>query len=294
MLDRKGIAWFLIITFGMTYAIEFGMIAAGVRISGVTRVYGQLLVLAAMWVPALATVIVIKWITKEGFASTGLRVGPIKPYLIWMALMPVVFAIIYGLTWLLGIARPDWQLSAFLQMMSDQGTDLSTAPPTGVILAGLFIGAAVTGPFLNGLFAFGEELGWRGYLLPKLMPLGKVWAYLISGVIWGLWHLPLLLIGFTYPGANTLLAVIAFVAATTAIGIFVSELSLRHRSSILAGWLHGVLNSQRFSIWPLVFPEFNPLLGGWAGVIGIVVWAAVGVIVIIRKPAKSERLRAKS
>jgi membrane protease YdiL (CAAX protease family) len=38
---------------------------------------------------------------------------------------------------------------------------------------------------------FGEEFGWRGYLLPRLMPLGQNWAILLSGVIWACWHLPL-------------------------------------------------------------------------------------------------------
>jgi membrane protease YdiL (CAAX protease family) len=37
---------------------------------------------------------------------------------------------------------------------------------------------------LIGLFGFGEEFGWRGYLLPKLMPLGRWKAYVLVGIIW--------------------------------------------------------------------------------------------------------------
>lgn len=40
------------------------------------------------------------------------------------------------------------------------------------------------------LMVFGEEYGWRGYLVPKLLPLGEVRASLIVGVIWGVWHFP--------------------------------------------------------------------------------------------------------
>src|SRR5436305_814196 len=47
--------------------------------------------------------------------------------------------------------------------------------------------------------AFGEQWGWRGYLLPRLLPLGQWPALLLSGAIWGLWHAPVILLGYNYP-----------------------------------------------------------------------------------------------
>jgi uncharacterized protein len=65
----------------------------------------------------------------------------------------------------------------------------------------VLIGFLVT--ILSALVAtpvtFGEEWGWRGYLLPGLLPLGQWPALLLSGAIWGLWHAPLVLLGFNYP-----------------------------------------------------------------------------------------------
>ena len=58
--------------------------------------------------------------------------------------------------------------------------------------------------------AFGEEWGWRGYLLPHLLPLGQWPAFLIGGVIWGLWHIPVVTAA-TYAGVPALLAVGLFV-----------------------------------------------------------------------------------
>jgi membrane protease YdiL (CAAX protease family) len=75
------------------------------------------------------------------------------------------------------------------------------------------------GPAVNGLFAFGEELGWRGYLLPKLMPLGKWKAYVLVGIIWGLWHGPLVLAGFNYP-AFPVLGVLGMIGMTTTFGFY--------------------------------------------------------------------------
>ena len=116
-LDRKGIFSFLAITFGVTYAIEGGLIASGFRITRLPPLYGQLIIMAVMWVPALATVLTVRLVTREGFAIANLRLGPWKPYLASGLLVPLCFVLIYGLTWLLGLNRPDWKLAQFLAMI---------------------------------------------------------------------------------------------------------------------------------------------------------------------------------
>jgi len=54
---------------------------------------------------------------------------------------------------------------------------------------------------------------------------------------------------------------------------------------VLAGWMHGVLNSQGYGIWGLLFHNVNPLLGGATGLIGIIVWLALGIWTA-RRPAR--------
>ena len=276
-LDRKGIASFLAITFGLTYAIEGGLIAGGFRLTRFPPLYGQLAILAVMWVPALATVLTVRFITREGFGIANVRFGSWKPYLASGLLVPFCFVLIYALTWLLGLGQPDWSLKQFLA--SVPAPPRATAPalpsPPLMILA-LFGATLVFAPFVNALFGFGEELGWRGYLLPKLMVLGRPRAYLLLGIVWGLWHLPLVLVGFTYPG-RPLAGALAFTALTTALGIYLNEMTLRHRSSILAGWIHGVFNSQKLGVWTVLFPSVNPLVGGFAGIVGIAVWLLLGL-----------------
>ncbi len=277
MLDRKGIFSYLAITFTLTYLIEGALIASGFSMQGLPPAYSQLVIAGVMWIPALATVITIRFVTHEGFAITNLRFGPWRPYVAAALLMPVIFAVIYGLTWLLGLGAPDWQLTAFRQLVTDAGGDISSAPGNGLILLGVLLVSILVGPTINGVFGFGEEFGWRGYLLPKLMPLGKVRAYSWLGVIWGLWHAPLILVGFNYPG-YPLLGILAMIGLTTAFGITLNEMTLRYRSSILAGSIHGAFNGQSYGIWrSLLFPSVNPLLGGIAGVVGIVVWLLVGL-----------------
>jgi membrane protease YdiL (CAAX protease family) len=136
--------------------------------------------------------------------------------------------------------------------------------------------STLVAPFINSLFGLGEEIGWRGFLLPRLLPLGKPRAYVLLGVIWGLWHAPLVAVGFNYPG-YPVLGIIWMCGLTTALGMYINELALRERSTLLAGWLHGLFNSQSYGIWRILFPAANPLLGGITGLVGIGVWLAIGL-----------------
>ena len=68
---------------------------------------------------------------------------------------------------------------------------------------------------------------------------------------------------------------VMFIAMLTAFGVYMNEMTLRHDSSLLAGWIHGVFNSQKLGIWVLLFPGVNPILGGYAGVCGLIVWSGL-------------------
>ena len=287
-IDRKGIFSFLGITFAITYAIEGALILRGFRVLPGVASAGQYVIMAVMWVPALATVLTVKLVTREGFGVANVRFGGWRPYVASGLILPGCFALIYALTWLLGLGRPDWALGSLQKLMAAGSGPAPSMPSPAIVLPGFFLATLVFAPFLNGLLGFGEELGWRGYLLPKLMPLGKPRAYLLLGIIWGLWHLPLLLVGFAYPG-HPFIGVPMFILLTIGFGIYLNELTLRHRSSILAGWAHGVFNSQKLGVWAILFPGVNPLLGGYAGAIGLAVWFALGLLQMrMRRPPAAD------
>jgi hypothetical protein len=277
MTNRKGITAFLLITFGITYLAEGVLILSGFRVTQLPQIVGQYVIAGAMWIPAAAAFLTIRFVTHEKVASIHLRFGPSwKPYLATALLIPLTFAVTYLLTWLLGIGQPDWQLVNFFGTIAATGVDMSTAPSPTLLLGALFGISLVGAPFINGLFGLGEELGWRGFLLPRLMPLGKTKAYLLLGVIWGLWHAPLVAVGFNYPD-SPILGVFFMILLTSAISLTLNELTLHYQSAILAGWIHGVFNSQAYGIWrSLLFAGTNPFLGGITGLVGIAVLALVG------------------
>jgi hypothetical protein len=91
----------------------------------------------------------------------------------------------------------------------------------------------------------------------------------------------LIVVGFNYPG-YPFLGIVGMALMTTTIGIYINELTLRNRSSILAGWIHGTFNGQAYGIWRILFPNVNPLAGGFTGVVGATVWLILGLWKVYR------------
>ncbi|HUU39358.1 MAG TPA: CPBP family intramembrane glutamic endopeptidase, partial [Desulfatiglandales bacterium] len=251
----------------------------GFRISDPLPGWKQYTIAGLMWVPTLATILTVRFITREEFEGDYLKLGSWKPYLASGLVIPLCFGLVYGLTWLLGLGQPDFTLKRMQDLMAASGTAPSTAALSTINVLGLFMITVIFAPIVNGLLAFGEEYGWRGYLLPKLMPMGKFKAYLLLGIIWGLWHAPLIWAGFDYPG-YPVLGIITFIGVATAVGIFINELTLHYRSVFLASWIHGVFNSQIYGLWRVLFPTVNPVLGGFTGLVGIAVWFILGLMAV--------------
>jgi membrane protease YdiL (CAAX protease family) len=189
--------------------------------------------------------------------------------------IPICFVIIYGLSYLLKLGKPDWSMSFLNTLYQSQGLEAPDIPNTQMAWLALYGVTFLFAPIINSVFGFGEELGWRGYLLPKLMPLGKWKAYVLLAIIWAAWHFPMIWVGFMYPG-YPLWGMMMFALLTFSLGIYMNELTLRYQSSVLPGFIHGVFNSQRLGVWTLLFPYMNPLMGGFSGLLGIMVWIILG------------------
>ncbi|OGU14283.1 MAG: hypothetical protein A2X61_16230 [Ignavibacteria bacterium GWB2_35_12] len=281
-LKTKPVLFFLGFTFVVTYAIEFGLILAGFRIKGIPQVFGQYIVAVVMWVPALGAFLTVKFISKEPMSVLRLKLGKIKPYIILWLEIPLLVAIIYLISWQLGFVKLDLEMKDFMKLLSSYGQDLDMPFPPIYMTLILFFVSLFISPWMNTFFALGEEIGWRGFLMPRLMSLGKTKAYLILGVIWGLWHLPLVIVGFNYPD-TPLLGIAMMCIFTTSIGFIMNDIVLKNESTLLAGWAHGLINSQGYGVWKLIMPQTNFIMGGIAGVVGIIVWTLYGLIIKSRQ-----------
>jgi membrane protease YdiL (CAAX protease family) len=126
------------------------------------------------------------------------------------------------------------------------------------------------------LFALGEELGWRGFLLPNLMPLGQWKAILLSGVIWGIWHAPAIIQGLNYPG-YPVLGIFMMIVLCVLLGTVLSWLTLNTKSPWAAALGHGALNAT--AALPVLFlkPGFDLAFAGTAATPPA--WLAMGLFI---------------
>ncbi|MEX0852173.1 MAG: CPBP family intramembrane glutamic endopeptidase [Bauldia sp.] len=152
-----------------------------------TAVFGNRLNhLPAMFGPLVAAVAMRLWVSREGLRwSLGLRQS-------WQA-------------YAVALAAPIAFLAVVALAMVATGLARFAPPGEPFTIAVVGLLAVLLG--LESVLGLGEEYGWRGYLLPRLMPLGEVPATLVLGIIWGLWHLPVLVSGVILGGHSLWLVV---------------------------------------------------------------------------------------
>ncbi|MDR2942325.1 MAG: CPBP family intramembrane metalloprotease [Treponema sp.] len=144
---------------------------------------------------------------------------------------------------------------------------LSKFPPIVFLL--MKIGQALIAAYtINAIFALGEELGWRGYLLKSLQNRKLLPVSLIIGTVWGLWHFPLILIGHNYPehpvaGVGMM---IVFCTLLTPVMIYIV---IKSKSVITAGIFHGA-NNAISGITILYIKGGNDLTNGVTGIAGFI------------------------
>ena len=132
--------------------------------------------------------------------------------------------------------------------------------------------------------ALGEEIGWRGFLLPALRPLGTGRALLLPG--WpGSVHVLLVLLGYNY-GTTNPSALIMMTVTTIWMGVLFGWLRLRSASVYPSAFAHGALNASGGTLLAVFVPGaagVAPSVLGWVG------WLVVALVVVTLVAARSFR-----
>ncbi len=220
---------------------------------------------ALMWTPGAASV-VARLILREGFVDVSFRLGGrqgAKSIMI-AALFPIVIGLIsYGIAWTLGLAqfRPRTAVLA-ASFVGD------SAPPILAFLINLALAATIVTVF-SARVAAGEEIGWRGYMLTRLIDAGVPSPILVSGVIWGLWHVPLILGGVYLAGPPPIVSALLWMIVAVSASFVFARLRLETGSIWPAITLHSAWNS-------IIQVAFDPASTGpgatlWVGESGILV-----------------------
>jgi len=289
-IDRKRIFIFVAIAIGLYIAAYLVIFLGGERFSNFRNVassQASLLRAALMFTPMIAH-IATRLITREGWSNTFLRPdfshGRWRYYLAaWF--LPIVAVLVGGAIYYLIFPGKFDPTMADARKLGLIGSDVQ---PWKFFITQL--GKAILSclPPLNpGLFlcTFGEEFGWRDYLLQKLMPLGSRKAVLLVSAIWGIWHWPAILTGFNYglgywgaPLVGPLLFVLVLIFPSA----FYAWVTLRSGSVWPAVLAHSADNTSNSLMWFFLRGEANQLIGpGIQGIVGSLGWFVIALPIFL-------------
>lgn len=215
---------------------------------------------------------------KEPFARAGLGGGRAWYYLTFGLFVVILYGAMTGLNALFGLGQAVNAKEVIRQAAGGQASGLEAMPDWALLLL-LGLQSVILAPFMALLIAFGEEYGWRGYLQSELVKIGKVRGIVLVGVIWGVWHTPVILMGHNYPGYPVLgsfLMVLYCIGLSFLLGFAV----LKSGSVWLAAYLHGLNNQVASFLWVMVYTPADPVFSFGVGLYGLAVWALVVVALL--------------
>jgi membrane protease YdiL (CAAX protease family) len=270
---RRKIAIFLALTLALSAATWVPQISAG-------KIH-PLWILGTMWAPGIAS-IATRLIVQGDLRGMGWK--PRTLGLLGLAYaLPLLYALpVYGLAWAGGLGT------------FDEGQWIVTTgigPWAGLAL---ILSAGLASSLIS---ATGEEIGWRGLLVPELMKLTSFRnTALISGAVWAAWHMPLLLFA-DYRGHGTPLAysLVCFAAMVLGLSVIMAWLTVRSGSLWPAVILHAAHNLFVQNVFDLATVEddrTNYLTSEFG--IGLAVTVAIAAAILLRVSPISEKGRAEA
>jgi membrane protease YdiL (CAAX protease family) len=179
MSPQKKVSLFLFLTFALSLLSYIPIIRAGTA-----NVNGGIFVLTMMWSPGLAAILT-QLIATHSLRGLGWRLGPAR----WLGsayVVPIIYTLpVYAFTWLTGLGSllNPYFFSALTRQYASP--DLVTAITVFLLIK------ATKGVAETLIFSLGEEIGWRGLLVPELAKMTSFTkTAFISGVVWAAWHMP--------------------------------------------------------------------------------------------------------
>jgi membrane protease YdiL (CAAX protease family) len=235
---------------GLTFFIDWSLVGLYLALGGQTDSAGMaLLAVLYMFVPMLVAIWVQKRIFKQPLAGPlGISFKVNRWFFVaWFLPLLIAFATM-GISLLIpGVSfTPD--MSGFFNSISgaltpeqmEQAKQQLAAMPAHPIWF-IVILALIAGTTVNAVAGFGEELGWRGFLVKELSFLGFWKSSALIGLIWGLWHAPLVLLGLNYPHYPQL-GILIMTGWTIVMAPVFSYIRLKAKSVIAAAIFHGTIN----------------------------------------------------
>ena len=230
--SRRQVATYLFFVFAFTSVFYFLILRAKTLAAG-----GGLYVTGIMWCPALAAFATLKF-NRRRLSELGWK-WPARRFALASWYIPLSYAATaYVMVWVTGLgAFPNRQFMDSLVARMGLGLSPTASTVLYVALMGTF---GLVGSMSRAL---GEEIGWRGFLVPEM---SKTFSFtataLISGVVWSLWHYPGLIFADYNAGTDTLYAMACFTTMVVAISFVFAWMRLKSGSLWTGALLHASHN----------------------------------------------------
>src|SRR6266540_5441784 len=229
-----------------------------------------------MWIPGTVAV-AFRLGLAEGFADAGFRAGAGR-YWAWAYAAPFGLATAtYATAWML----QQVELTPYLKQQSMLGplpfrlSWFNAEATTAGLLAQRFLVVATLSIVIGYVGALGEEIGWRGYLLPKLVQAGVRFPILVVGLIWAAWHVPFVLLNFQH---QRYITAALYSLACVAVGVFIGWLRLASGSVWVAAMAHASFNGFVQSFFGASFDADKAWF--WIGGYGVLTLTPYGLLVV--------------
>lgn len=238
-------------------------------------IVGIILSAGAMLLPMIA-VIITQLLSKEPVLK-GLDISfkINRWWFIGWLLMPVIAVMVLGVTLLMPGAVWSPDNDTIQTALESLPAGIGVWGMLGITLfSGLYAGITI-----NGIFAFGEEIAWRGYLLKLFKGKKFMTTALLTGTIWGLWHAPIILNGHNYP-QHPVIGVLMMVVFCVLLTPMLMYFRQKSGSVIVPAIMHGTFNGVVGITLIMVTPSHD-LLYGASGLAGFITLLIVDVIIYI-------------
>ena len=234
-------------------------------ISGALNLMGLMLLIALRFISS-----------EEEFARAGMRGGKLRDWLLGGS----CFIAFYGISTLLNITFNLGEKINLVALINSLGLPDGVTPTTLLLL--MFVQVVLLAPLLGLIMGFGEEFGWRGFLQSEFLKIGKIRGIFLLGVIWGIWHYPVIWMGHNYPG-YPVEGTFLMTGYTILLGFVLGYIMLKTGAIWLVAFLHALNNQVLAFFTTFIYKAESPVFSFGTGIFGLALLLII-VILLLRDP----------
>lgn len=291
-MDKKKTGLFLLFAFGISWISGGVMYLLGVEYGSVMSTLSTAILF--MCAPAMAAIIVQKFFYKEPIKDMGLKLSEAKGWkFFWIPAIYILLCILFlGTIAVLGnglqiygfgelsFKSEDVLANINLYMSASGAPAMSELPiPPVVLLITQIISSFLAGVIINTIPTLGEELGWRGFLFNETKQMGFWKSNLLIGIIWGVWHAPVIIQGHNYPD-HPILGVFMMILFCIPLGYIMSYLRIKTNSVLAPALFHAALNAIGGNLM-MYTQRVDNLIGGIAGLAGVIACTVILLLIVV-------------